>query len=181
MTTHKPRAGFATVIAAALLPWLSCAYAQSPSSREPCAEPQHHQFDFWIGNWTVTRPDGRVAGTNRVERIENGCGVQENWKGAGGGTGRSINAYSEQDGRWHQTWLDSGGLLLHLAGGLHDGSMVLEGETRGRDGKPVRQRITWTPRKDGRVRQLWQQSKDGGKTWQTAFDGLYTRVGAAKR
>lgn len=149
-----------------------------PAPRKPCTASEYRQFDFWVGDWTVTRPDGRLAGTNRVERIEGGCGVQEHWRGAGGGTGRSINAYSQQDGKWHQTWLDSGGLLLHLTGGLRDGRMVLEGQTRGRDGKIVRQRITWTPRDDGRVRQLWEQSNDGGKTWYTAFDGLYSKATA---
>ena len=36
-------------------------------------------------------------------------------------------------------------------------------------------RITWTPNKDGTVRQLWEASTDQGKTWQVAFDGLYRR------
>ena len=54
--------------------------------------------------------------------------------------------------------------------------MVLEGTGKGRDGKPVRSRITWTPLEDGRVRQHWQLSRDDGATWTTAFDGLYSRV-----
>ncbi len=33
--------------------------------------------------------------------------------------------------------------------------------------------ITWTPNADGSVRQHWETSEDG-KTWKTAFDGLYT-------
>jgi hypothetical protein len=174
---RRPSAAIAAAIAlAALFTWL--AGRAQPSAEQPCTAPQYRQFDFWIGNWTVTRPDGRFAGMNRVERIEGGCGVQENWQGAGGGTGRSINAYSMQDGKWHQTWLDSGGFLLRLSGGLRDGRMVLEGRTRGRNGQSLRQRITWTPRGDGRVRQLWEQSKDGGKTWRTAFDGLYSKATA---
>jgi hypothetical protein len=28
---------------------------------------------------------------------------------------------------------------------------------------------------DGRVRQHWETSKDGGATWTTAFDGYYRR------
>jgi hypothetical protein len=47
--------------------------------------------------------------------------------------------------------------------------MVLEGM----DGD-VRQRISWS--RDGDlVRQLWETSVDGA-TWETAFDGLYTRL-----
>jgi hypothetical protein len=42
-------------------------------------------------------------------------------------------------------------------------------------------RVTWTPNADGSVRQLWEKSADGGATWTTAFDGLYTRAGAGGR
>jgi len=36
----------------------------------------------------------------------------------------------------------------------------------------------WTPQPDGRVRQFFEQSDDGGKTWKPWFEGFYTRVGA---
>jgi hypothetical protein len=61
-------------------------------------------------------------------------------------------------------------LLLH--GGLKDGAMVLQSE----DGS---QRITWTPQSDGRVRQHWESTTDGGQTWTTAFDGMYQKAGSA--
>jgi len=51
---------------------------------------------------------------------------------------------------------------------------VLSGsKTNAQTGKPQRQRITWTPNHDGNVRQLWESSDDDGKTWTTAFDGIY--------
>lgn len=154
---------------------VAAAHAQTPAAR-PCEGPEYRQFDFWIGDWTVERPDGKPAGSNRIERVAGGCGLQETWTAAtGGGTGRSLNAYSPQDGQWHQVWLGSGGLWMQLTGGLRNGNMVLEGETIGRDKEVIRQRITWTPRDDGRVRQLWEQSSDDGKTWTIAFDGLYKR------
>jgi hypothetical protein len=55
--------------------------------------------------------------------------------------------------------------------------MVLAGDAFDADapGKSARQRITWTPLGGGRVRQLWESSTDGGKTWSVAFDGLYVR------
>jgi hypothetical protein len=40
---------------------------------------------------------------------------------------------------------------------------------------PPIQRITWAPQADGSVRQLWESSKDGGRTWSTAFDGKYVK------
>lgn len=36
-------------------------------------------------------------------------------------------------------------------------------------------RIVWTPRDDGKVRQLWELSRDHGETWNVIYDGLYTR------
>lgn len=155
---------------------VAAAYAQNPDSA-PCAGPEYRHFDFWIGNWTVTNPEGKVVGTNVIEPIAGDCGLQETWTAAtGGGTGRSLNGYSPQDGRWHQTWIGSGGLLMHLTGGLRDGRMVLEGRTIARDKATILQRITWTPQPDGRVRQLWEQSKDDGKTWTVGFDGMYAKT-----
>jgi hypothetical protein len=28
-----------------------------------CTAPEHHRFDFWIGEWDVTLPNGKAAGT----------------------------------------------------------------------------------------------------------------------
>jgi hypothetical protein len=148
--------------------------SQAPGPK-PCADPEYRQFDFWIGEWTVEQPDGKVAGSNRIERVAGDCGLQETWTSATGGSGRSLNTYSPQDGKWHQVWLGSGGLWMHLTGSLRDRSMVLEGQTVGREKEVIRQRVTWTPQADGRVRQLWEQSKDDGKTWTVAFDGMYSK------
>ena len=40
-------------------------------------------------------------------------------------------------------------------------------------GKSPINRITWTPREDGSVRQHWETSQDGRSSWTTAFDGIY--------
>lgn len=83
--------------------------------------------------------------------------------------------YSAGDRRWHQTWVDSQGSLMALAGGLEDSRMVLAGDTPPPDGKVVTNRITWEKLDDGRVRQPWETSADSGKTWSDAFVGLYSR------
>ena len=51
--------------------------------------------------------------------------------------------------------------------------MIMSGE-RVKSGEKMLDRITWHNNDDGTVRQVWDQSKDGGATWQTVFDGLYT-------
>jgi len=148
---------------------ISGAEAQQASS---CSDTVHGAFDFWIGDWEVHSPDGKLAGHDTVERVAGSCGLLESWTGAGGGTGRSLNFLDPSDGAWHQLWVGSGGLVLRLSGGLEDGSMVL----RGRGNGPSRlQRITWTPLDDGRVRQLWEVSEDEGESWKTSFEGLYSK------
>ena len=162
---------------AALVLMLSPAGGAAPPPLS-CAAPVHRQFDFWIGVWDVVDPAGKFAGTNRIEPADRGCALTESWSSAGGGyTGHSLSSVGS-DGRWRQTWVDSSGLRLELVGGLVDGKMVLEGETRAdaAGASPVKNRITWSPEPEGRVRQHWETSADGGKAYVTAFDGMYHPV-----
>ena len=152
------------------------ATAQQPAHPPSCTSAEQHQFDFWIGDWEVTLPNGKHAGTNRIDPILSGCVLQENWSGAGGMHGKSYNIYDAKGHRWHQTWVDDRGSLLELNGGFEDGKMVLTGEQKDSSGTTL-QRITWTPAGTGEVRQLWESSSDGGKTWAVQFDGRYRKKG----
>jgi hypothetical protein len=150
--------------------------AEEAGAKLPCAAPEHLQFDFWVGSWRVTDAEGVFQGTNRIEKILGGCALQENWTGAKGVTGRSFNIYASGRGVWHQTWVDSNGLLLLLDGGVENGRMVLRGQTPARAGKEsIEHEISWEERPDGSVRQVWRISRDGGSTWNDAFVGLYHR------
>lgn len=153
---------------------LASSVAAQTRPAPPPPPPEAKQFDFWIGEWTVTRPDGRVVGTNKIERIAGGHGLLENWTSAGGGTGKSLNAYNTAKRQWQQFWVGGDGTILELAGGLDaQGRMVLSSAAAG--GAGPMNRIAWTPNSDGTVRQYWEVSKDGGKTWSLAFDGRYAR------
>ncbi|MGH9348108.1 MAG: cupin domain-containing protein [Vicinamibacterales bacterium] len=140
-----------------------------------CDAAEHRQFDFWIGEWDVTAPNGRLAGRNFITRELNGCVIHERWAGAGGMRGESFNIWDRTRKRWHQTWVSDQGALLVLEGAFVNGAMQLSGESTTPKGV-VANRITWTPAADGSVRQHWEISRDGGKTWQTAFDGTYRRA-----
>lgn len=141
--------------------------------------PEARQFDFWLGEWKVTSPDGRPQGVSKVELVANGYGVLEHWRGevaAGNSHGSSLNAWNPQRKRWQQFWVGGDGSVLELSGGLDpSGQMVLEGEQTGTDRRTMN-RISWTPNTDGTVRQVWVQSSDGGKTWRPVFDGRYARM-----
>ena len=153
----------------------SRARAPQASAPPPCASVEHRQFDFWVGEWEVTQPDGTLAGTNRIEVILGGCVLQESWASANGkSVGHSFNLYG-RDGKWHQTWVDNSGLLLELVGGLEDGRMVMGQDRTGPDGRPARHEISWEKLPSGQVKQHWRSSADGGQTWSDVFVGIYTR------
>ncbi len=143
----------------------------------PCAKPEHRQFDFWVGEWKVQGPKGNPVGESSITSILGRCVILENWRGAGGSNGTSLNTFDATRGVWHQTWVDNQGGLLQLEGHATEGRMVLEGVQTRREGGPSRERITWEKQGD-RVRQLWESSTDEGKTWKVLFDGLYVRAGA---
>jgi hypothetical protein len=151
---------------------MACALAQAAPA--PCSSAQHRQFDFWLGDWRVTKPDGSVAGTNHITQEYGGCVIHEHYVTGKGYSGESLNIYDTSRKVWHQSWVDSDGLLLILEGHWDGRHMVLEGTAPDDSGAVVRQRITWTPKADGSVRQLWE-STDGKGKWIVVFDGSYTK------
>jgi len=161
--------------AASLLVFLgmvaSTSDAAPPAS---CATPEHRQFDFWVGDWRVHKPDGTLAGINRITLEYGSCVIHERYVTGRGYSGESLNIYDASRKVWHQTWVDGTGLLLTLEGQWTGKSMVLEGQAPGADGAMAKQRITWTPNADGSLRQLWE-SADAKGAWTVVFDGKYTK------
>ena len=161
----------------ALLVWVLLAVSAGVATAQDapsCTDEKSKEFDFWIGEWEVWAA-GELAGSNSIQPILDGCVLQESWLGARGSAGSSFNFYNPQTGKWQQFWVWRRGTTLELEGDYADGKMVLEGESTGRDGATVTNRITWYDNEDKTVRQHWQISKDGGQTWEAAFDGLYRR------
>jgi hypothetical protein len=140
-----------------------------------CPAAESRQFDFWVGDWDVSDPQGQQVGRNTIKLILHDCVLFENWEGSQGGSGKSFNLYSTRDHLWHQFWVDARGGMLNLAGGLENGAMVLRGEQAGANGARVLNRITWRKLDADRVSQVWDASKDAGTTWKVLFDGIYVR------
>lgn len=137
-----------------------------------CAAPEYRQLDFWVGDWQVHRPDGELAGRNEISPVAGGCALLESWQGVGGGRGTSLTYFDPETGGWRQTWVGLG-VVLDLQGGWDGERMLLQGGARpGPDG-PLADRISWAPRDDGEVLQLWEVSPDGGSTWERVFAGTY--------
>lgn len=157
------------------------AFAQVPAnnSEAPCSGPEYRQFDFWIGEWDVVNPQGDTVGASRIERIEGGCALLENYTTTRGYSGKSINVYNQTREQWQQFWVDNQGDVLEFTGTLVDNELRYTGESRGPDGV-VLHKLTFFPISHDRVRQLWEQSGNG-KGWQIVFDGMYHRKKIARQ
>lgn len=142
----------------------------------PCmAQPEYSQFDFWVGDWEVRNPQGQIVGSSSIQKVVNGCAILENWTSASGGTGKSLNYYNAAIGKWQQKWMGSNGSPIEFEGGYKDNAMQYWSVVVGTDGKKTLGRMTYSKMEGDKVRQLWEQSTDEGKTWTTAFDGIYSR------
>jgi hypothetical protein len=152
------------------------ALTQIRGNAAPCeTREQHKQLDFWLGDWAVYDNAGKLAGVNKIEKLLNGCLIVENWTGAAGMTGKSMNFYDSSLQKWRQVWVDASGNPVFVAGGLQpDGSMRLSGTGKNPQGE-FQRRMTVSKLDDGGLRQHWEQSKDGGATWVTVFDGRYKK------
>lgn len=141
-----------------------------------CCTEHHKAFDFWVGEWVVTNPDGSPAGKNKIEKIQDNCILLENWASAKGKfTGTSQNFYNLKTRQWEQLWIDNQGSYLKLKGNRQGNQMILQSdEEQNKDGKSMFHRVTWTANDDGTVRQLWETFTEGQDPI-VAFDGLYKK------
>ncbi len=155
----------------------SLGHTQTQPTPPPCSDPEFSDFDFWLGAWDVRLADGTLAGQNMIKKVHGGCLVTESWVGASGSQGTSINYFDHSAGEWVQVWNDANGTQIHIRGGLTDAGMLLVGKIHYiSSGTDADFRGLWTPLEDGRVRQFFEQSTDGGETWAVWFEGFYSRV-----
>lgn len=159
-----------TLLSLLLINFLALAQNVEPCK---CCTETHKQFDFWIGQWTVVDTTGKHLGTNRVEKIQDGCAMQENWKSAGI-TGTSYNYFNTTDNTWNQVWVDNKGGNLVLKGKWNGESMIMKSQLL--PGKKIDSyfnQITWTPNSDGTVTQEWDMLDSQSNSVVKVFHGIY--------
>jgi hypothetical protein len=152
--------------------------AAQPAEAHYCEAPEYHEFDFWVGSWASYDNKGKFQGYNLVEKVEDGCAIQEWWRGDGAenGSGTSFSIYDKTRKVWNQTWVSIRGNLLPIEGNIIGKSMVLTGYHVNVQGGRELHRTVWTPNADGTVHQLWDFSVDGGKTWEVNYEGTLRRT-----
>ncbi len=134
-------------------------------------------LDFWLGRWTVSWTGGG-HGTNTIRRILDGRVLEESFDGRDDSShliGRSLSVRDAADGRWRQTWVDSTGAYLDLAGVAIDGRIAFQRETIV-NGVEVMQRMVWLDVTTDAFRWQWQRSQDGGASWDVAWEIAYQRL-----
>ncbi len=148
-------------------------FAQDPCS---CCTENHQQFDFWVGDWVVHDTAGVLQGENTITKLENGCILNEHWRGASGSTGRSYNYYDRSDSTWNQLWIDNSGSNLILKGYATKDQMILSSAPQqSKKGDTYQHRITWTVNADETVSQLWETIGKKGQVLKVIFLGIYSK------
>lgn len=150
---------------------------------DPCnARPEFRQFDFWLGEWDVLGAAGQKLGTSRIERVLNQCAIFETYTALPGTSaapnyvGQAFHYFDTNTNRWAQFYLDTTGTPFDWVGEFSNGVMKFERKgPYGPSKMMIQQRMTFSPLPEGKVRQLFEQSIDGGKTWSTGFDGTYVK------
>jgi hypothetical protein len=139
-----------------------------------CIAPQYRQFDFWLGEWDLVGSDGKKSAEDKVVPTLGGCAIYETWTSVKSGQGLSFSAYDPATRHWHQTLMDDSGAVLKLEGEFADGKMILVGQRPGKEkGVTITHRIAWAPLPDHRVKEEWEASTNGGRTWRPVFEGTY--------
>lgn len=134
-------------------------------------------LDFWIGTWDVSW-DGGGHGTNTIRQILGDRVIEETFHGAdadGSLDGRSLSVRDAADGRWRQTWVDSNGAYLDFVGIEVDGQIALQRDAI-IDGAAGLQRMIWLDVTQATLRWQWQRSRDGGASWELAWEIRYRRA-----
>ncbi len=167
------------ILTAAPLSYSQDEAASSAAPQEPPCEQREEfsQFDFWLGEWDVHLANGTLAGSNKIEKRQAGCALLENWVGAAGNPGMSINYFDIATNEWVQVWSSAGGIQIDIRGGLTDDGMLLEGQINYvSNGISAPFRGLWTVMPDGRVRQFFEQYNADIETWAPWFEGFYTKT-----
>jgi hypothetical protein len=154
---------------------------QMPSPHACQSNPAYHKLDFWVGDWDVFAKDEKGVeqkdGSNKIEKILDGCAIVENWRDVEGHEGKSLFYFRPVQKDWKQVWVTDVGPMKEktLILDTPDGGVRFQGELAKRSGGTYLDRTTLTPLMGGKVRQVIEISMDGGKTWQRTFDAEYRR------
>ena len=139
-------------------------------------------MDFWVGNWNgrsmvpdTSQESGWKIGQvqNTVNKILDGCVVEENFEGAAF-SGKSYSTYSKQQKIWNQTWVDNSGGYLPFYGIFEEDKKIFQRDAV-RNGNKFSSRMVFYNITEDSFIWDWERSTDEGKTWVLSWRIEYTR------
>ncbi len=139
-----------------------------------CADDAARQFDFMLGDWTVTASGaGDVLSKVTVTRVADGCGLLEVVTPVRGVGAESLVTYDTGATLWHWDQVSGDGSILSLQGGLQNGEMVMEGDESGAS-KHMLVRVTWISN-GVTIHEAAERSADG-RVWSSWFERDFRRA-----
>lgn len=159
---------------------LAAAADTDTTSAGACSDPAFREQDFAIGSWEVTRgwPGPKIAEVTVARKLD-GCALTFEWDRPGEPNRRvdGFFAYSPLNGAWlfayATEYATSEYFVGHKVGEARIDYTPVPRITE--EGKLRQQKWTLSLRPDGRVSERMLRSDDGGKTWEEAYDLIWSR------
>lgn len=155
------------------------AHVTAPAS--PCAADSNYQrLAFWVGDWEVVDSTGAHYARQNVHAVLDDCALAADWTGGVGDKGLNVSAFDRRTGEWRQLYTSNqvpgpSGVSLRRSDPSYTGPGVRFIPLIEAAENLTRSRVTIMPMSEHRVMQLFEDSKDGGKTWYVIFKAEHRR------
>jgi hypothetical protein len=157
------------------------ARSRTPLAPACATDSSYQRLAFWVGDWEVVDSTGAHYATQRVRAVIDNCAIVAEWTGRVGDKGMNVSAYDGRAGEWRQVYVSNQvptptGVSLRRSDPSYNGPGVrfialLDPPA----GTLARSRVTIMPLSGHRAMQLFEDSRDGGSTWQVIFRAEHRR------
>ena len=143
----------------------------------PCAaDSGYRRLAFWVGDWTVFDSTGKRYAGQRVRDAVDQCALTVEWTGTVGDKGLSVFGFDAHSNTWKQIYVSNQvprptGVILRQSDPDYDGPGVRFISVITPPPGAARSRVTIMPLPGSGVMQLFEDSRDDGRTWRTVFKG----------
>ncbi len=154
------------------------AQSQPKAETPACGQEEFHQFDYWIGTWSVAGASQTKSADVTVTPILEHCALSERWQTAQGGRGHDgygVSTYNQATRSWEYFWVASNGYTSFWTGHFSEGAMNFVAAQPSPGAASLRH---WEMKllPDGRIQEMASSSQDDGKTWKVQYTLYWTRV-----
>lgn len=151
-------------------------------TQENISDGDSTSFDFWLGTWSLSWKDNDsipAHGENTITKTLDGKVIQEQFRGLtginAGFKGMSVSVFTALDEKWHQTWVDNQQGYLDFVGGTIGKKRFFSRQFIGSKGEIVHQRMVFYNIEYNTFDWDWENSTDGGTTWNLLWRIHYQR------